>query len=76
MGRVNYDGPAFGLGKAKDRMVFRAVVCLAELGMLKVDGDTGLAWVELSKAADDVLALVPKARQNQPRRNANDLTPP
>ena len=67
MGRVNYDGPAFGLGKVKDRMVFSAVVCLAELGMLKVDDDTAIGWVELSKAADDVLALVPKARENQPQ---------
>ena len=74
--RVNYDGPTFGLGKVNDRRVFSAVVCLADLGLLKVDGDTGFAWVELSKAAEDVLALVPKARQNQPRRNANDLTPP
>ena len=70
--RGNYDGPTFGLGKVNDRRAFSALVCLADLGMLKVDGDTGFAWVELSKAAEDVLALVPQARQNQPWRNAND----
>ena len=69
----NYKGPVFGLGKVNDRRVFSAVVCLADLGMLKVDGDTGLAWVELSRAAEDVLALVPKAKQNHPWRNGNDL---
>ena len=70
--RGNYDGPTFGLGKVNDRRAFSALVCLADLGMLKVDDDTGLGWIVLAQATKDLLILCPKARQNQPWRNGND----
>ena len=65
---MNYDGPAFGLGKLNDRRVFASLVVLADLGMLQVDGATGLGWIDLSIAVEDLLSVVPQARKTYPRR--------
>ena len=66
--RVNYDGRACGLGKLNDRRVFASLVVLADLGMLQVDGATGLGWIELATATEDLLPLGPPARKTYPRR--------
>ena len=66
--RVNYDGRACGLGKLNDRRVFASLVVLADLGMLQVDGATGLGWIELATATEDLLTLGPPARKTYPRR--------
>ena len=50
--RVNYDGPSFGLGKLDDRRVFWSLIYLADIGILKVDGDTSLGWIDLSIAVE------------------------
>ena len=44
--RVNYDGPSFGLGKLDERRVFLSLIYLADIGILKVDGDTALGWMD------------------------------
>ena len=56
--RVNYDGPSFGLGKLDDRRVFLSLIYLADIGILKVDGDTSLGWIDLSIAVEDLLTLL------------------
>ena len=70
--RVNYDGPSFGLGKLDDRRVFLSLIHLADIGILKVDGDTSLGWIDLSIAVEDLLSVVPQARKNYPRRLSYD----
>ena len=40
----------------------------ADLGMLQVDGATGLGWIELATATEDLLTLGPPARETYPRR--------
>ena len=69
---VNYDGPSFGLGKLDDRRVFWSLIYLADIGILKVDGDTALGWIDLSVAVEDLLSVVPQARKNYPRRLSYD----
>ena len=64
---VNYDGPSFGLGKLDDRRVFLSLIHLADIGILKVDGDTSLGWMDLSIAVDELLVLVPQARGKYPQ---------
>ena len=71
---VNYDGPSFGLGKLDDRRVFWSLISLAGIGILKVEGDTFLGWMDLSVAVEDLLAVVPQARENYPRRLWYDLS--
>ena len=66
--RVNYDGPSFGLGKLNDKRAFSCLTILADLGLLNVDGDTGLGWIELPTATDAVLELFPKADKPLSRR--------
>ena len=56
--RVNYDGPSFGLGKLDDRRVFLSLIHLADIGILKVEGDTSLGWIDLSIAVDELLVLL------------------
>ena len=70
--RVNYDGPSFGLGKLDDRRVFLSPIHLADIGILKVEGDTSLGWIDLSIAVEDLLSVVPQARENYPRRLSYD----
>ena len=72
--RVNYDGPSFGLGKLDDRRVFWSPIYLADIGILKVEGDTFLGWMDLSIAVEDLLSVVPQARKNYPRRLSYDLS--
>ena len=71
---VNYDGPSFGLGKLDDRRVFWSLIYLADIGILKVEGDTSLGWMDLSIAVEDLLSVVPQARKNHPRRLWYDLS--
>ena len=71
---VNYDGSSFGLGKLDDRRVFWSLIYLADIGILKVDGDTSLGWIDLSIAVEDLLSVVPQARKNHPRRFSYDLS--
>ena len=71
---VNYDGPSFGLGKLDDRRVFLSLIHLADIGILKVEGDTSLGWIDLSIAVEDLLSVVPQARKNYPRRLWYDLS--
>ena len=66
--RVDYDGPDFGLGKLNNKRAFSCLSVLADLGLLKVDEDTGMGWAELSIAIEELLVLVPQARENQPLR--------
>ena len=42
--RVTYDGPDFGLGKLNNKRAFSCLSVLADLGLLKVDEDTGMGW--------------------------------
>ena len=42
--RVTYDGPDFGLGKLNNKRAFNCLSVLADLGLLKVDEDTGMGW--------------------------------
>ena len=48
--------------------MFWSPIHLADIGILKVDGDTSLGWIDLSIAVEDLLSVVPQARKNYPRR--------
>ena len=61
MMRITYDGPDFGLGKQNNKRIFGCLVILADQGLLNIDGDTGLGWIELPTATDAILELCPKA---------------
>ena len=61
--RVTYDGPDFGLGKLNNKRAFNCLSILADLGLLKVDEDTGMGWADLSIAVEELLVLVPEARE-------------
>ena len=63
-----------GLGKLDDRRVFLSPIYLADIGILKVDGDTSLGWIDLSIAVEDLLSVVPQARKNYPLRLSYDLS--
>ena len=65
--RVTYDGPDFGLGKLNNKRAFACCAVLADLGLLKVDEDTGMGWAELSIAVEELLVLVPQARGKYPQ---------
>ena len=67
MMRVTYDGPDFGLGKLNNKRAFACCAVLADLGLLKVDEDTGMGWAELSIAVEELLVLVPQARGKYPQ---------
>ena len=72
--RVTYDGPDFGLGKLNNKRAFNCLSVLADLGLLKVDEDTGMGWAELSIAVEELLVLVPQARKNIPRGRVYDAS--
>ena len=67
MMRVTYDGPDLGLGKLNNKRAFACCAVLADLGLLKIDEDTGMGWAELSIAMEELLVLVPQARGNYPQ---------
>ena len=48
--------------------MFLSPIYLAGIGILKVDGDTSLGWMDLSIAVEDLLSVAPQARKNYPRR--------
>ena len=48
--------------------MFLSLIHLADIGILKVEGDTSLGWIDLSIAVEDLLSVVPQARKNYPRR--------
>ena len=50
------------------------LIHLDGIGILKVEGDTSLGWVDLSIAVEDLLSVVPQARENHPRRFWYDLS--
>ena len=54
--------------------MFLSPIHLAGIGILKVEGDTSLGWVDLSIAVEDLLSVVPQARKNHPRRFWYDLS--
>ena len=54
--------------------MFWSLIYLADIGILKVDGDTSLGWMDLSIAVEDLLSVVPQARKNYPRRFSYDLS--
>ena len=54
--------------------MFLSPIYLADIGILKVDGDTSLGWIDLSIAVEDLLTLCLQARKNYPRRLSYDLS--
>ena len=54
--------------------MFWSLIHLAGIGILKVDVDTALGWIDLSIAVEDLLSVVPQARENYPRRLWYDLS--
>ena len=57
---------SFGLGKLDDRRVFLSLIHLAGIGILKVEGDTSLGWIDLSIAVEDLLSVVPRPGKTIP----------
>ena len=72
--RVTYDGPDFGLGKLNNKRAFACCAVLADLGLLKVDEDTGMGWAELS-IADGGVAGSGAPGQGQISPGAGFMTP-
>ena len=72
--RVTYDGPDFGLGKLNNKRAFNCLSVLADLGLLKVDEDTGMGWAELS-IADGGVAGSGAPGQGQISPEAGFMTP-
>ena len=66
--RITYDGPDFGMDKQNNKRIFGCLVILADQGLLNIDGDTGLGWIELPTATDAILELFPKADKPLSRR--------
>ena len=54
--------------------MFLSPIYLADIGILKVEGDTSLGWIDLSIAVEDLLTLCLQARENYPRRLSYDLS--
>ena len=46
--------------------MFLPLIYLADIGILKVDGDTSLGWIDLSVAVEYLLSVVPQARKTIP----------
>ena len=51
-----------------------SLIYLADIGILKVDGDTSLGWIDLSIAVEDLLSVVPRPGKTIP--GGSRMTPP
>ena len=43
--------------------MFWSPIHLAGIGILKVEGDTSLGWIDLSVAVEDLLSVVPPGQE-------------